>query len=191
MRPGTHFRQRTRQLCEEADVIFLGAVGGPKYDIIPDPNLRPERGALLPLRKILGLFANLRPAVLYPALAGACPLRADKVVGGFDILVVRELTGGLYFGQPKGWDNDRAVDTCVYTKSEVVRIARIGFESARKRPRKSVMSVDKANVLETSRLWRATVDEISMDYPDVSLQHMLVDAAAMQLVKNPQSFEAI
>lgn len=181
----------TRTLCEKADAVFLGAVGGPKYDKIPDPNLRPERGALLPLRKILGLYANLRPAVLYPALAAACPLRADKVVGGFDMLVVRELTGGLYFGQPKGWDGDRAVDTCVYTKAEVVRIAKIAFESARRRPRRTVVSVDKANVLETSRLWRATVDEVAAGYPDVTLTHMLVDACAMALCKNPQQFDVI
>jgi 3-isopropylmalate dehydrogenase len=181
----------TRELCEAADAVFLGAVGGPKYDKIPDPNLRPERGALLPLRKILGLYANLRPAVLYPALSAACPLRADKVVGGFDILVVRELTGGLYFGQPKGWEGDRAVDTCVYTKEEIVRIAKVAFESAQRRPRKSVMSVDKANVLETSRLWRATVDEVVKDYPDVTLTHMLVDACAMALCKWPQQFDVI
>ncbi|MDR3708955.1 MAG: 3-isopropylmalate dehydrogenase [Capsulimonadaceae bacterium] len=181
----------TRSLCEGADAVYLGAVGGPKYDKIPDPNLRPERGALLPLRKILGLYANLRPAVLYPALASACPLRADKVVGGFDILVVRELTGGLYFGQPKGWEGDRAVDTCVYTKEEIVRITRVAFESARRRPRKSVMSVDKANVLETSRLWRTTVEEIAKEYPDVTLTHMLVDACAMALCKNPQQFDVI
>ncbi|HEY3331257.1 MAG TPA: 3-isopropylmalate dehydrogenase [Capsulimonadaceae bacterium] len=181
----------TRELCESADAVFLGAVGGPKYDKIPDPNLRPERGALLPLRKILGLYANLRPAVLYPALSAACPLRADKVVGGFDILVVRELTGGLYFGQPKGWEGDRAVDTCVYTKEEIVRISRIGFESARSRPRKHVTSVDKANVLETSRMWRATVDEIAADYPDVTYSHLLVDACAMALCKNPQQFDVI
>ena len=181
----------TRSLCEKADAVFLGAVGGPKYDKIPDPNLRPERGALLPLRKLLGLYANLRPAVLYPALASACPLRADKVAGGFDILVVRELTGGLYFGQPKGWEGDRAVDTCVYTRDEIVRIARVAFESARSRPRKSVMSVDKANVLETSRLWRATVEEVAKEFPDVTLTHMLVDACAMALCKNPRQFDVI
>jgi len=181
----------TRSLCESVDAVFLGAVGGPKYDKIPDPNLRPERGALLPLRKILGLYANLRPAVLYPALAAACPLRPDKVVGGFDILVVRELTGGLYFGQPKGWEGDRAVDTCVYTKGEVERISRVAFESALARPRKSVMSVDKANVLETSRLWRATVENVAKDYPGVTLTHMLVDACAMALCKNPRQFDVI
>jgi 3-isopropylmalate dehydrogenase len=181
----------TKKLCENADAVYLGAVGGPKYDKIPDPNLRPERGALLPLRKLLGLYANLRPAVLYPALSASCPLRADKVVGGFDMLVVRELTGGLYFGQPKGWEGDRAVDTCVYTKSEIVRIAKVAFESARQRPRKTVTSVDKVNVLETSRLWRATVEEVAKSYPDVTLNHLLIDAAAMALCKNPQQFDVI
>jgi 3-isopropylmalate dehydrogenase len=181
----------TLALCQKADAVYLGAVGGPKYDAIPDPNLRPERGALLPLRKHLGLYANLRPARLYPALASACPLRSDKVQGGFDMLVVRELTGGLYFGQPKGWEGDRAVDTCVYTKEEVIRIAKVAFEAAQRRPRKQVVSVDKANVLETSRMWRATVEEVHKDYSDIQLSHLLVDAAAMALVKNPQSFDVI
>jgi 3-isopropylmalate dehydrogenase len=181
----------TRELCLRADAIFLGAVGGPKYDLIPDPNLRPERGALLPLRKLLGLYANLRPAKLFPALAGACPLRADKIEDGFDILVVRELTGGLYFGQPKSWIGTRAVDTCVYEQSEVERIARVAFEAARRRPDGFVTSIDKANVMETSRMWRATVIEIHKEYPYVPLSHMLVDAAAMALVKNPKQFDVM
>jgi 3-isopropylmalate dehydrogenase len=181
----------TRDLCLRADAVFLGAVGGPKYDAIPDPNLRPERGALLPLRKLLGLYANLRPAKLYPALASSCPLRADKVEGGFDILVVRELTGGLYFGQPKYWTDDKAVDTCVYEKSEIVRIAKVAFEAARKRSGGFVTSIDKANVMETSRMWRTTVIDIAKEYPDVPLSHMLVDAAAMALVKNPKQFDVI
>jgi 3-isopropylmalate dehydrogenase len=183
--------ESTLALCKRADAVFLGAVGGPKYDVIPDPNLRPERGALLPLRKHLGLFANLRPARLYPALADACPLRADKVEGGFDILVVRELTGGLYFGLPKSYANGEAVDTCRYTSAEVERIAHVAFQAARKRPRKTVTSVDKNNVLETSRLWRDTVTEVAKQYPDVTLNHMLVDAAAMALVKNPKYFDVL
>ncbi len=181
----------TRELALKADAIFLGAVGGPKYDLIPDPDLRPERGALLPLRKLLGLYANLRPAKLYASLAAACPLRADKVEGGFDILVVRELTGGLYFGQPKLWEGTRAVDTCVYERSEVERITRVAFEAARARPNGFVTSIDKANVLETSRLWRTTVNEIHKEYADVPLSHMLVDAAAMALVKNPKQFDVM
>jgi 3-isopropylmalate dehydrogenase len=180
----------TLELVQNSDAVFFGAVGGPKYDAIPDPNLRPERGALLPLRQKLGLYANLRPCVLYPSLASACPLRPDLVVGGFDILVVRELTGGLYFGQPKLWDGDRAVDTCVYTRDEIKRIARIGFEAASKRGRR-LLSVDKANVLETSRLWRETVTQVAADYPHVELSHQLVDATAMDLVRRPQSFDTI
>jgi len=183
--------EKTRELALRANAIFLGAVGGPKYDLIPDPDLRPERGALLPLRKLLGLYANLRPAKLYPSLAAACPLRPDKVEGGFDILVVRELTGGLYFGQPKSWIGNKAVDTCVYERSEVERITRIAFEAARVRPGGFVTSIDKANVLETSRLWRTTVTELHAEYSDVPLGHMLVDAAAMALVKNPKQFDVI
>jgi 3-isopropylmalate dehydrogenase len=181
----------TLALALKANAVFLGAVGGPKYDIIPDPDLRPERGALLPLRKHLGLYANLRPAKLYPSLAAACPLRADKVEGGFDILVVRELTGGLYFGQPKSWVGNRAVDTCVYERSEIERITRVAFEAARTRPNGFVTSVDKANVLETSRLWRATVTELHKEYSDIPLNHLLVDAAAMALVKNPKQFDVL
>ena len=180
----------TLALVQAADAVYFGAVGGPQYDKIPDPNLRPERGALLPLRQKLELYANLRPCVLYTALAGACPLRPDLVQGGFDILVVRELTGGLYFGQPKGWEGDRALDTCVYTRPEIERIARVGFEAAQKRG-KRLLSVDKANVLETSRLWRDTVERVKTDYPDVQLSHQLVDAAAMDLVRRPQSFDVI
>lgn len=180
----------TLALVQESDAVYFGAVGGPKYDKIPDPNLRPERGALLPLRQKLELYANLRPCVLYPALASACPLRPDLVEGGFDILVVRELTGGLYFGQPKGWEGDHALDTCVYTRPEIERIARVGFEAAQKRGRR-LLSVDKANVLETSRLWRDTVERLKSDYPEVQLSHQLVDAAAMDLVRRPQSFDVI
>jgi 3-isopropylmalate dehydrogenase len=180
----------TLALAERADAIYLGAVGGPKYDLIPDPNLRPERGALLPLRQKLSLYANLRPCVLYSSLAAACPLRPDLVQGGFDILVVRELTGGLYFGQPKLWEGDRAVDTCVYTRSEITRIAHVAFQAAEKRDRR-LLSVDKANVMETSRLWRETVNQVACEYPHVALTHQLVDACAMDLVRRPQSFDVI
>ncbi|MBC7806090.1 MAG: 3-isopropylmalate dehydrogenase [Akkermansiaceae bacterium] len=180
----------TLELCKQSDAILLGAVGGPKYDAIEPADLRPERGALLPLRKHLELFANLRPATLSPALASSSPLRADIVEGGLDVLVVRELTGGLYFGQPKSNDGERAVDTCVYTKPEIVRIARIAFEAARKRGKK-LCSVDKANVLETSRLWRTVVHEVAKEYPDVDVSDMLVDNCAMQLVRNPRQFDVI
>lgn len=182
----------TLELCKQSEAVLLGAVGGPKWDAIQPPSLRPEVGALLPLRKELGLFANLRPATLFPALAGVSSLRADLVASGLDILVVRELTGGIYFGQPKGREDNgtRAVDTCVYSKPEIERIARVGFEAARKR-NKTLCSVDKANVLETSRLWRETVTEIASEYPDVNLSHMLVDNCAMQLVRDPRQFDVI
>lgn len=182
----------TLALCRVSDAVLLGAVGGPKYDAIQPPTLRPEVGALLPLRKELGLFANLRPATLFPALASVSSLRADIVAQGLDLLVVRELTGGIYFGQPKGRDSDgqRAFDTCVYTRGEIARIVRIGFEAARRRS-KRLCSVDKANVLETSRLWREVCTEIAGDYPDVELSHMLVDTCAMQLVRDPRQFDVI
>jgi 3-isopropylmalate dehydrogenase len=180
----------TLELCKTSDAVLLGAVGGPKYDTIEPPELRPERGALLPLRKHLGLFANLRPAVLSPALARASSLRPDLVSGGLDILVVRELTGGLYFGQPKENDGARAVDTCVYTKAEIERIAHVAFQAARKRGRR-LCSVDKANVLETSRLWRDTVHQVAQGYPDVALTDMLVDNCAMQLVRDPRQFDVL
>lgn len=182
----------TLALCRQSDAVLLGAVGGPKWDRVHPPSLRPEAGALLPLRKELGLFANLRPAKLFPPLSSASSLRPDLVESGLDILVVRELTGGIYFGQPKGrsTDGQSAVDTCVYTRSEIERIARVGFEAARQR-RKRLCSVDKANVLETSRLWREVVTEVAQAYPDVELSHMLVDNCAMQLVRNPRQFDVI
>jgi len=182
----------TLALCQRADAVLFGAVGGPKWDSVQPPTLRPELGALLPLRKELALFANLRPARLYPALARASALREELVGGGLDILVVRELTGGIYFGAPKGRSDDgnRAVDTCVYTVEEIERIARVGFEAARKRG-KRLCSVDKANVLETSRLWREVVTRFGADYPDVELTHLLVDNCAMQLIRDPRQFDVI
>ena len=180
----------TLELCKNSDAILLGAVGGPKWDVIPDPNLRPERGALLPLRKHLGLYANLRPAICYPALVSASSLKPELLEGGLDVLVVRELTGGMYFGQPKSNDGERAIDTCVYTKDEIVRIAHVGFKAAQKRGKK-LCSVDKQNVLMTSVLWRSTVEEVAQEYPDVMLSHLLVDNAAMQLVRYPKQFDVI
>lgn len=182
----------TLAICRDSEAVLFGAVGGPKWDAIQPPTLRPEIGGLLALRKELGLFANLRPARLYPALAGSSTLRADITANGLDVLIVRELTGGIYFGQPRGRDQDgrRAFDTCVYTVEEIERIARVGFEAARKRS-KRLCSVDKANVLETSRLWRETVTAVSADYPDVELSHLLVDNCAMQLVRNPSQFDTI
>lgn len=180
----------TLELCKASDAVLLGAVGGPKWDVIPDPNLRPERGALLPLRKHLGLYANLRPAICYPALVAASSLKPELLEGGLDVLVVRELTGGMYFGLPKENDGNRAIDTCVYTKDEIVRIAHVGFQAAQKRGKK-LCSVDKQNVLMTSVLWRATVEEVAKEYPDVQLSHLLVDNAAMQLVRWPKQFDVI
>ena len=182
----------TLELCQNSDAILFGAVGGPKWDNVQPPSLRPEVGALLPLRKKLGLFANLRPARLYPALAASSALKESIVGNGLDILVVRELTGGIYFGEPKGRDASgrTATDTCVYSAHEIERIAHVGFKAARSRSKK-LCSVDKANVLETSRLWREVVIEVSSDYPDVELTHMLVDNCAMQLVRDPRQFDVI
>jgi 3-isopropylmalate dehydrogenase len=181
----------TLELCRQSDAVLFGAVGGPKWDNLP-PALRPEAGALLPLRKELGLFANLRPALLFSPLAGASPLKPEVLGDGLDILVVRELTGGIYFGQPKERrDGGRtAVDTCIYTEAEVERIAHVAFRAAQGRCKK-VASVDKANVLETSRLWREVVSRVAGQYPDVELQHVLVDNAAMQLIRNPRQFDVI
>ena len=176
----------TLDLCRSADAVLFGAVGGPEYDAIPDPLLRPELGALLPLRRELGLYANVRPARTPRALVGRCPL---KGVEGVDFVVVRELTGGLYFGD-KTRDGDRATDTCAYTRGEIERIARVGFAVARTRG-KRLLSVDKANVLETSRLWRAVVTEISAEFPDVALTHMLVDNCAMQMIRDPSVLDVI
>ena len=182
----------TLELAEAADAVLLGAVGGPRYDALPR-ELRPEQG-ILGIRKALGLFANLRPALLYPELATSSTLKPD-VVAGLDLVIVRELTGDIYFGEPRGRRTNAAgeregFDTMRYAESEIARIARVGFETAKKRARKLV-SVDKANVLDTSILWREVVNEVARDYPDVALSHMYVDNAAMQLVKNPRSFDVI
>jgi 3-isopropylmalate dehydrogenase len=182
----------TLALARRADAILLGAVGGPRYDTLPRA-LRPEQG-ILALRKSLGLFANLRPAILYPELADASTLKPE-VVAGLDLMIVRELTGDIYFGQPRGRRSNAAgetegFDTMVYSESEIRRIAQVGFEIARKRGRK-LCSVDKANVLDTSILWREIVTSVGAAYPDVELSHMYVDNAAMQLVRNPKQFDVI
>lgn len=184
----------TLAACEASDAILFGSVGGPKWENLP-PNEQPERGALLPLRKHFGLFANLRPGICYPALTSSSPVRADLVEGGFDVLCVRELTGGLYFGQPKSrttLENGdiEVIDTMVYKKSEIERIAHVAFKAAQGR-RKQVLSVDKANVLTNSLLWRETMTEVAKQYPDVTLSHMYVDNAAMQLIKAPKSFDVL
>ena len=192
-RHGQALPDDTLRLCEASDAILFGSVGGPRWEGLP-PAQQPERGALLPLRKHFNLFCNLRPAKVFPALAAASPLRPDIVGGGFDILCVRELTGDIYFGQPKGREgsgpDERAYDTMVYTRREIERIARSAFEAARLRNRR-VASVDKANVLTTMVLWREVVVETARDYPDVTLSHIYVDNAAMQLVKNPRQFDVL
>ncbi|NTV70962.1 MAG: 3-isopropylmalate dehydrogenase [Azonexaceae bacterium] len=188
---GTPYPEATKKLTAEADAILLGAVGGPKWDVLAR-ELRPERG-LLGIRKDLGLFANLRPAILYPELANASTLKPE-VVSGLDILIVRELTGDIYFGQPRGIreENGERVgfNTMVYSESEVRRIGHVAFQAAQKRGKK-LCSVDKMNVLETTQLWRDVMIEIAHDYPDVELSHMLVDNAAMQLVKAPKQFDVM
>jgi 3-isopropylmalate dehydrogenase len=182
----------TLALCEQSDAILFGAVGGPKYDALPRP-MRPEQG-LLRLRKHFDLFANLRPAIVYPELAHASSLKTE-VVAGLDLLILRELTGDIYFGQPRGVRTNEAgeregFDTMRYTESEIRRIARTAFEAARGRQRR-VCSVDKANVLETTQFWRDVVIDAHKDYPDIALSHMYVDNAAMQLVRNPKQFDVI
>ena len=179
--------------CEQADAILFGSVGGPKWEHLP-PNRQPERGALLPLRKHFALFCNLRPATLYKGLEKFCPLRADIAAKGFDMVTVRELTGGIYFGQPKGREgegaNEKAFDTEVYHRYEIERIAKVAFETAMKRG-KHVTSVDKANVLMSSILWRETVNDVAKHYPDVKLDHIYIDNATMQLIKQPDFFDVL
>lgn len=187
---GVPVTQKTIDLCKKHKSVLLGAVGGPKWDDL-SADLRPEAG-LLKLRKELSVFTNLRPITVYESLVDSSSLKKE-VVSGTDILIVRELTGGVYFGSPRFTSDDddpAAVDTMKYKQSEIERVARHAFEAARKR-NKQLCSVDKANVLESSRLWRKTVIEISADYPDVELTHMLVDNCAMQLVRNPKQFDVM
>lgn len=183
--------EETLDVCKESDAVLLGALGGPKWDNLPGEK-RPEK-ALLTLRKALGLYANIRPAILYNELKDACPLKPEIIGDGIDICVVRELTGGIYFGE-KGRKNgkmgEEAYDVKQYSEVEVERIAKTAFEIARKRNSR-VTSVDKANVLESSRLWRSVVEKVAKDYPDVYLNHMYVDNAAMQLVRDPGQFDVI
>lgn len=188
---GVPLPEETLQLCRESDAILLGAIGGPKWDQLPVA-LRPEVGALLPLRKELGLYANIRPAVLFPALREASPLKPE-VVSGLDLVVVRELTGGLYFGPKKRETvngEEQATDTLIYAAGEIERIGRLAFDTARRR-RKKLTSVDKANVLASSRLWREVMTGLGAEYPDVELEHMYVDNCSMQLVRRPGQFDVI
>ncbi|KAA1295861.1 MAG: 3-isopropylmalate dehydrogenase [Chloroflexi bacterium] len=188
---GTALPDQTLETCNNSDAIILGAVGGPKWDD-PSANTRPEDG-ILAVRKSLGLFANLRPVKVYPALINSSPIKPN-LLKGVDMMVLRELTGGLYFGKPKKrWNTSlgrRGVDTLKYTEKEIERILRVGFELALNRNKK-LTSVDKQNVLESSRLWREIAVELSSEYPEVELEHILVDNAAMQLIRNPASFDVI
>jgi 3-isopropylmalate dehydrogenase len=184
--------EATLRLARSADAVLLGAVGGPQYDTLPRA-MRPEQG-ILGIRKALGLFANLRPALLYPELAAASTMKPE-VVAGLDLMIIRELTGDIYFGEPRGRRTNSAgeaegFDTMLYSESEIRRIAAVGFATARKRGKK-LCSVDKANVLDTSILWREVVSAMAADHPDVVLSHMYVDNAAMQLVRNPKQFDVI
>lgn len=192
---GVPLTDETIELAKNSDAVLLGSIGGdaktsPWYKL--EPSKRPEAG-LLKIRKALNLFANLRPAVLYDELKGACPLKEEITEGGFDMMIMRELTGGLYFGERSTEEKNgvlTATDSLTYAEDEIRRIAKRGFDIAMKR-RKKVTSVDKANVLDSSRLWRKVVEEVAKDYPEVTLEHMLVDNCAMQLVKNPRQFDVI
>lgn len=188
---GTPLPQETIDICKNSDAVLLGAVGGPKWDNLPG-DLRPEKG-LLQIRKELGLYANIRPAVLFTPLKEACPLKPELIEGGFDICVVRELTGGMYFGDKGRKETDMgegAYDTELYSEGEVDRITRKAFEIAKKRNNK-VTNIDKMNVLESSRLWRKVVNKTHEEYSDVTLNHLLVDNAAMQLIRDPKQFDVI
>ncbi|CAL4043004.1 3-isopropylmalate dehydrogenase [Buchnera aphidicola (Anoecia corni)] len=190
---GVSLPKCTIDSCSESDAVLLGSIGGPKWDNLPS-HLRPEKSALLALRKHFNLFSNIRPAKIYPELHCLSPLRYDISKIGFDILYVRELTGGIYFGKPRGNSGcglmEHSFDTEIYYKFEIERIAKIAFQLARLR-KKRVTSVDKANVLNSSILWRKTVHSISKSYPDISLNHLYVDNAAMQIIKNPSQFDVI
>ncbi|MGO1617229.1 MAG: 3-isopropylmalate dehydrogenase [Oceanisphaera sp.] len=190
---GTPLPAATLAGCEAADAVLFGSVGGPKWEHLP-PNDQPERGALLPLRGHFKLFCNMRPARIYEGLEDFSPLRADISARGFDIVCMRELTGGIYFGQPKGREGEgaqeKAFDTEVYHRYEIERIARLAFEAAQGR-RGIVTSVDKANVLQASILWREVVIEVAKDYPDVTLNHIYIDNATMQLIKDPSQFDVM
>lgn len=191
---GEALPKSTVEGCEQADAILFGSVGGPKWTNLP-PTEQPERASLLGLRGHFGLFCNMRPAQLQSAMSSLSPLRSDISAAGFDILVMRELIGGIYFGEPKGRKNqgqedETAFDTMVYSRSEIIRIAHLAFKAAQKR-NNHVMSIDKANVLASSQLWREVVIEVAKEYPEVTLEHMYVDNAAMQLVANPGQFDVI
>ncbi len=186
---GTALPDETVALCRDAGAVLLGSIGGPKWDALP-PEERPELGGLLAIRKALKLFANIRPVKVYEGVQDLCPLNPSRVGKGIDILTVRELSGGIYFGEPKKVDEHSGMDTMIYSVEEVQRIARAGFEAAMHRS-KRLTSVDKANVLHTSILWRQTVERVAEEYPEVRVNHMYVDNAAMQLILDPSQFDVI
>lgn len=187
---GDPFPEETEKVCQDSDAILFGAIGDPKYDNDPKAKVRPEQG-LLAMRKKLGLFANVRPVKSYDALLPISPLK-EEIISNTDFVVFRELTGGIYFGQPRGRSEDgkTAFDTCNYSTDEIIRVSRLAFEAAQKRNKK-VTLVDKANVLATSRLWRETVKKLAEDYPDVTLDFMFVDNAAMKIIQNPRDFDVV
>jgi len=187
---GNPYPDETHEVCMNADAVLFGAIGDPKYDNDPKAKVRPEQG-LLAMRKKLGLYANIRPVTTFPSLIHKSPLRADLVEGA-DFVVIRELTGGIYFGEPRGRseDQEKAYDTCTYTKNEVRRITKLGFEYAAKRDKRLTV-VDKANVLATSRLWRETVQEMEPDYKEIEVDYMFVDNAAMQIIQWPKKFDVM
>jgi 3-isopropylmalate dehydrogenase len=187
---GNPFPEATEQICKESDAILFGAIGHPKYDNDPSAKVRPEQG-LLSMRKKLGLFANVRPVTSYDKLLPISPLK-ESIIQGTDFVVFRELTGGIYFGEPRGRseNGETAFDTCVYSKYEIIRIAHLAFKAAQKRQKRLTL-VDKANVLATSRLWRETVKEIALDYSEVSVDFMFVDNAAMKIIQNPKHFDVV
>ncbi len=186
---GEALPKTTLDTCRKSDAILFGSVGGPKWESLP-PEKQPERAALLPLRKIFDLFANLRPVELYPSISSLSPLKPEIISRGVDLLTVRELTSDIYFGQPKGCEAEKGFDTMIYHKSEVERIARVAFRAAAGR-RKKVTSIDKANVLSTMVFWRRTVAEIAKEFPDIQLNNMYVDNAAMQMMINPAQFDVL
>lgn len=187
---GNPYPDETHALCMESDAVLFGAIGHPKYDNDPSAKVRPEQG-LLAMRKNLGLYANIRPTTTFKSLVSRSPLKTD-LVDGADFVTIRELTGGIYFGEPRGKteDGQKAFDTCIYTIEEIQRIAKLAFEYAQNRNRK-VTAVDKANILATSRLWRSTIQEMAKDYPDVELEFLFVDAAAMRIIQWPKGFDVI
>ena len=187
---GNPYPDDTHELCMDSDAVLFGAIGHPKYDNDPSAKIRPEQG-LLAMRKKLGLYANIRPTTTFKSLVNRSPLKTDLVEGA-DFVTIRELTGGIYFGEPRGKTEDglKAFDTCIYTVEEIQRIAKLAFEYAQNRNKK-LTAVDKANILATSRLWRSTIQEMAMDYPDVELEFLFVDAAAMRIIQWPKGFDVI